>query len=154
MLACQQVEKVYFDARRQPSTDPSAGKTDGTVKLRVYAPEESANVIPGREQESPTALTPSDMFNNAAGTVDTAKRSIVYRLREEEQPVPAAIRCFGHDKADKPNRDLIGNAVDRSMSRVEQWAQASETNKAVTVVPGGVVGITERPLDRTEAFVL
>jgi len=96
---------------------------------------------------SPTGLTMADMARNAAGMIDTKKRSEVYRRRREGENVPASIRCYGHDKHDKPRADLLGNAVDRSMTRVENWAGASSSNRAVTVVPGGVLGVTELPRD-------
>lgn len=100
--------------------------------------------------DSPTGLTLADMQRNAMGCIDTPKRRQVYRMREQAQErgeegktVPAAIRCYGHDKRNKPNPDLLGNAVDRSMSRVEQWPHASESNRSVTCTPAGVVKLTE-----------
>ncbi len=147
MLASGQAERVYSDSQGNLSIDLKSGTDHGTVKLRTYAPEYSANTIPGSEQESPTSLNSADAFNLAAGSIDTAKRREVYRLREEGKIVPAAIRCYGHDKANKPKNDLVGNAVDRSMSRSEHWSQASETNKSVTVVPGRIIGVIERELD-------
>lgn len=125
------------------------GTTDGTIKMCKWAPEECTSGD-GYGGDSPTSLTLGDMLRNAAGVVDTPKRHQVYRLREKgkdgtgirPENVPASIRCYGRGKDDKPNPELVGNTVDRSMSRVEQWPAASETNRTVTVVPGGVVGLT------------
>ena len=156
LLASGQAEKVYRDPQGNLSVDPTAGREDGTIKLKTYAPEESS-ALPGTERESPTSLTKADAFNNAVGTVDTPKRGLVYRLREDSddpKAYPAAIRCYGHDKADKPNRELVGNGIDRSMSRVEQWAAASSGNRSVTVLPGSVHGLTELELDPVSGFVL
>lgn len=118
----------------------------------VQQEHEECRVGSASKDKSPTGLTMADMMRNAAGVVDTQKRSKVHRLNREAQergepPIPAAIRCYGHDKHDKPRADLLGNAVDRSMTRVENWAGASESNRAVTVVPGGVLGVTELPAD-------
>ena len=112
------------------------------IKFAQQVHEECSFGLPSGV-ESATGLTTGDIFRNAAGVVDTAKRSQVYKMREEGKIVSAAIRAYGRTKNDKPDRNLIGNTVDRSMSRVEQWPHASESNRAVTCVPGGVVGITE-----------
>jgi hypothetical protein len=155
MLASGQAEKVYRDPKGNLSVDPKSGNTDGTIKLKSYAPDESADALPRWDSDSPTSLTPADIVNNAAGRVDTPKRSLIYKLREEGQQIAAAIRCYGHDKADKPKSELVGNAVDVSMSRVEQWHGASADNaRAVTVACGKVIGITERELQPGISFSL
>lgn len=89
--------------------------------------------------ESPTSLTMGDMLRNAAGAVDTAKRSQIYKMRGKGEVVPASIRCYGRNKNDKPIADIIGNTIDRSMSRVDVWPHASNTNRAVTVTASGVL---------------
>lgn len=142
LLASEQAEKVFR----------ADGTTDGSIKLVTYAPEESIVALPSG-MNSPTGLTLADMQRNAMGCVDTPKRRQVYKMREDAQArgeiggkaVPAAIRCYGHDKRNKPDPELLGNAVDRSMSRVEQWPYASDTNRTVTVTPVGVVGLVEMP---------
>ena len=141
LLASEQAEKIF-----RPD-----GTTDGSIKLKTYAPEESIAAMP-TNINSPTGLTLADMQRNAMGAIDTPKRRQVYRMREDAQArgeegktVPAAIRCYGHDKRNKPNPELLGNAVDRSMSRVEQWPHASETNHSVTCTPAGIVKLTEMP---------
>lgn len=138
LLASEQAEKVMR----------GDGTTDGTIKLKKYAPEESYMVLPAG-RESPTGLNARDMERNAMGCVDTPKKREIYRLRKkalergEEKPVPAGIRCYGHDRRDKPNEELVGNSIDRSMTRVEHWPHASNTNRSVTVTPAGVVGLRE-----------
>lgn len=131
LLASEQVEKVCRDD----------GTTDGTVRLVRYAPEECRGFARG--VDSPTSLTFSDMVRNAAGAIDTRKLHLIRKLRDEGQLIPASIRRFGLDRHKKPAHDLVGNAVDRSMSRVENWPVASDNNKAVTVVPGRIIGLTE-----------
>lgn len=142
MLADGQAEVVYRTGAGEYTLE-NTRKTDGTVRLRIYAPEEAGGLGVGKD--SPTGLTLGDMLRNAAGAVDTPKRRLIYRMRNEGQAVPAAIRCFGHDVKDKPRRDLVGNAVDQAMSRVEAWPFASDNNRSVTVTPGKIIGLTEVP---------
>lgn len=127
MLADGQAEIVWRDAAHS--------HTDGTIKLKKAAP-----VVDGQAAgiESPSSLTVGDMFRNAAGAIDTKKRREVYRMRENGENVPAAIRSYGKVKMPgeerrRPDENLLGNSVDRSMSRVEQWGEASDSNRAVTV---------------------
>jgi hypothetical protein len=147
MLAEGQADVVYRDEVGRYTLEKTA-KTDGTIRVRVYAPEESFD-LPGLSRESPTGLTMADMMRNAAGAVDTPKRRIIYALRDKQEagakPIPAAIRCYGHDRENKPRADLVGNAVDKSMSRVEQWPLASENNRSVTVTPGRIIGLRVVP---------
>ncbi len=147
LLADGVADIVYRDDAGRMTLEKTR-KTDGTIRVRTYAPEESYDV-PGRSRESATGLTMGDMMRNAAGAVDTPKRRLVYKLRDkqepDEKPIPASIRCYGHDRENKPRADLVGNSVDKSMSRVENWASASEGNKAVTVVPGRVLGLRVVP---------
>jgi hypothetical protein len=145
LLASEQAEKVLR----------ADGTTDGSIKLRVYQPEAAALALPIGITSS-CGLTSRDSFANAAGSIDTPKRQQVYKMRkraqdvadetgEECKSVPASIRCFGHNAMKKPDAQLIGNATDRAMSRVERWPSASETNRSVTCTPSGVVGVTEIP---------
>lgn len=121
-----------------PHYDPMTNRYLG-LKMYKPDPEESKGQL--RESgPSPCYISAADMENNAAGAVDTAKRFKVYRLREEGQEVPASIRRYGKDRSGKPNPDLLGNTVDRAMSKVEAWAGASENNRSVTVTPAGIVG--------------
>jgi hypothetical protein len=154
-------EKVYRDTFGNLSVDSSVGHTDGTIKIRTTAPDTDG--LPSLGDYSPASLTAADTFRNAAGSVDSRKRSIIFKLREasdDPKAVPAAIRTYGRDPAiekgalGKQNPMLLGNAVDRSMSRVEQFGVASETNRAVTIVPGAVLGLTYRDVDTTVSFVL
>jgi hypothetical protein len=142
MLADGQADIVYRDEAGHMTLEKTR-RTDGTIRVRVYAPEECAGL--GSNKDSPTGLTLGDIMRNAAGAVDTPKRRLIYRMREKGEAVSASIRCYGHDSKDKPRQDLVGNAVDRSMSRVEQWPGASENNRSVTVTPGGIVGLTVIP---------
>lgn len=148
MLADGVADVVYRDEVGRFTLEQTR-KTDGTVRVRTHAPAECKLALPGSSKESPTGLTMGDMMRNAAGAVDTLKRAAIYKLRaaqpEGDKPISAAIRCYGRDLRDKPREDLVGNAVDRSMSRVEQWPLASENNRSVTVVPGGVIGLTREP---------
>lgn len=131
------VDKVFRDRSGNLSIDPQAGKTDGTVKIRTVAPDEATNSYPS--SESPTSLTHRDMERNAAGLVDTAKRSQINRIRRDTgELIPASIRSYGRGADNKPSAAIVGNAVDRSMSRVEQWPSENGA-RSVTVLPGGGV---------------
>lgn len=159
MLAEGIAERVYRNPDGSLTTD-NTGQTDGTIKLCTHAPAESNDGF-GYGAESPTGLTRGDMFRNAAGAVDTLKWRQVAKIRlkqePDEKPFPAALRAYGRGVDKKPDADLVGNGVDRSMSRVEQWPHASEHNRSVTVVPGGVVGLREvspKELEAMPAFAL
>ena len=152
LLAEGIAEQVYRAKDGSLSTDKTAGRSDGTIKI-VTTPSEAQDLL-NASLPSPCALTARDAIRNAAGLIDTAKRKLIYKMRKEGQLVSASIRCYGHDKSDKPKQAIVGNAVDRSMSKVEQWTAASDGNRAVTVVPGAVIGLTKRELDPREAFSL
>lgn len=139
LLARESVEKVFRDSSGIYTLEDT-GHTDGTVKIRTLRPQESYGLD---SQDSPTSLTIGDMQRIAAGGVDTSKAGEVRRLRDAGENVPASIRKFGRNLAGKPQPDLVGNAVDRSMTRFENWSAASTANKTVTVLPDRVLGIRE-----------
>jgi len=136
MLASQQAESCW---------DPISGSYRG-IKLRRYETLEPEKPGP-YGIPTPTSLTKHDMERNAAGLVDTAKKRDIYKRRDEGEVIPASIRYFGRDaRTKKPHEIIVGNTVDESMTRVEEWAAASRTNKAVTVTPAGIVGLTVCPI--------
>lgn len=139
--------------------NPKTQRNDGTIKMKKYEPEESKNGF-ATNTESPAYITAGDMAKNAAGAVDTLKRRVIYQMREREKNIaemagldpaeakviPAAIRCYGKSIKNKPDPELLGNAIDRAMSKVEAWPFASDNNRSLTVVPGRVIGLTVCPL--------
>jgi hypothetical protein len=164
MLAEGSVEEVYrATGGGWLSTDREVGPSDGTVKIRTRPAKEIGSDLPA-SRDSSCSLTFGDMLRNAAGAVDTPKRSLVHKLRHDEedpQNIPAAIRSYGRDepaqkgKLGKPNPQRLGNGVDASMTRVENWFAASAENaKTVVIACGTVIGITERPLEPQSTFAL
>jgi hypothetical protein len=161
LLSEGSAEKVYRDSAGNLSTDHEAGKTDGTIKMKRATEDNEDGSSSGGY--SPCSLTAADCWRNAAGAVDTLKRALVYKMREQAddpKAVPAAIRTYGRDPAiekgaiGKQNSDRLGNATDRSMSRVEQYREASDGNRAVTVSAGVVFGIVHRELEAESCFAL
>jgi hypothetical protein len=160
MLAEGTVEKVYKAKDGSLSTDCALGHSDGTVKIRTRPSCEIGSDLPSND-ESKSYLTRGDMERNAFGMIDTGKKTIVYKLRKQERPdgtfpdIPASIRRFGRDTEGKPRSAIVGNEVDRSMSKVEAWYGASaEGARAVVVACGRVVGVTERSIVQASNFTL
>jgi hypothetical protein len=160
MLAEGTVEKVYKAKDGSLSVDPALGQSDFSVKIRTRLSSEIGSDLPSSD-ESKTYLTRGDMERNAFGMIDTPKKSIVYKLRKQERPdgtfpdIPASIRRFGRDAEDKPRSAIVGNEVDRSMSKVEAWFAASaEGARAVTIACGRTIGVTERSIGQASTFVL